>query len=86
MQHRPDRHALACKLVSILAAAPEQALTIMSAKDAFCGATKPISDFHIALGYAEINGWLEQSRDHLWVKLLPDSRLVAERSAVTAAA
>ena len=61
------------ELVELLAAVPSEALSITEAKRRLCGETRPISDLHQAMGYAERNGWIRLSRDFLSMSLLCDA-------------
>lgn len=63
-------HKSSIELVRILADCLDRTMTVLSAKQVFCGETLPISDFHSAMQIAENNGWISFSRDHLSIKLV----------------
>lgn len=64
-----DRYKSSIELVRILANSLHRGMPIVSAKQIFCGATLPISDFHSAMHFAENNGWICYSRDGLSIQL-----------------
>jgi hypothetical protein len=65
----PDPKQLALELIRTLAAAPGHSSSILKLKHAFCGATRPITDLHAAMGFAESKGWIAYSRDYLSIWL-----------------
>lgn len=59
----------AVDLVRMLARRLDRAMPVVSAKQEFCGETRPISDFHDALVLAENSGLIVYSSDYLSIRL-----------------
>ena len=75
-------HDLAIELVALLAGASNRSMSIVAAKDAFCGRTRPIRELHAAMGYAHASGWLVYSDDYLRIRLQPLGLALAARAAM----
>jgi hypothetical protein len=69
---------VAFHLLSVLAAAPHCALSVVRAKERLCGRHGLITDFRKALAYGQGKGWIRTSRDALSIDLSTRGKKVLE--------
>ena len=56
-------------LVAVHRAAANDSVRIVAAKLSFCGAVRPINDFHAAMAAAVARNWLAYSDDFLSIRI-----------------